>query len=85
MVENFMQISMVCIDFRRFSQRIRGSFSAPREVLLSSLVPLESFLKGLFNGTRLDIESVRGAKYERERVRWNHNFGDDFFFFIFKQ
>ena len=64
---------MISIDF---SQRIRDSFSAPREVLLSSLVPLESLLKGLSNGTRLDIVRALGAKYERERVRRNLKFCD---------
>ena len=71
--ENFIKISMISIDF---SQRIRDSFSAPREVLLSSLKPLESFLKGLSNGTRLDIVRALGAKYERERVRRNLKFCD---------
>ena len=35
---------------------------APRAVVISSLVPLKSSWKKLFNGTRLDIGSARGAE-----------------------
>ena len=70
-----------CI-FHHFSQRISGSFSAPWEVLISSLVPLESSFQKLSNGTRLDVGSSRGAECERERVRWNHSFWWLIFWFL---
>ena len=48
-------------DFDHFETFFNRIF-APREVVISSLVPLKSSSKKLFNGTRLDIGSARGAE-----------------------
>ena len=67
--QRLRKIHEILVIFMHFSQRISGSFSAPREVLISSLVPLESSFYKLSSGTRLDVGSSRGAECERERVR----------------
>ena len=80
--QRLRKIHEILVIFMHFSQRISGSFSAPREVLISSLVPLESSFQKLSNGTRLDVGSSRGAECERERVRWNHSFWWLIFWFL---
>ena len=81
--QRLRKIHEILVIFMHFSQRISGSFSAPREVLISSLVPLESSSYKLSSGTRLDVGSSRCAECERERVRWKRNFGDEFLIFFF--
>ena len=48
-------------SFLRISAFFNRIF-APRAVVISSLEPLKSSWKKLFNGTRLDIRSARGAE-----------------------
>ena len=53
----------------RFQGTRSRSYFAPQAVSISSLVPLESPFKKLFNGTKHDIRTSRGAEHGPQLVQ----------------